>query len=170
MALVAGAPHSADVVALRDSELFALPADVFFEACEFDPSVMTELARLMILRSRQTARRGPMGDPSVFGFVPVGRPGPLRPLVERLEREIAELGYAVTTVGAEAAAAPTEWFSEVERTHDFVLYVAERDETAWAPFVPRQVDRLFRVGRGPKGKDEKAILEFLARTVQAREA
>ena len=29
---------------------------------------------------------------------------------------------------------------------------------------------LFRVGRGPKGKDEKAILEFLARTVQAREA
>jgi hypothetical protein len=29
---------------------------------------------------------------------------------------------------------------------------------------------LFRVGRGPKGKDEKAILDFLARTVQAREA
>jgi hypothetical protein len=29
---------------------------------------------------------------------------------------------------------------------------------------------LVRVGRGPKGKDEKAILDFLARTVQAREA
>ena len=29
---------------------------------------------------------------------------------------------------------------------------------------------LFRVGRGPKGKDEAAILEFLVRTVQAREA
>jgi hypothetical protein len=29
---------------------------------------------------------------------------------------------------------------------------------------------LFRVGRGPNGKDEKAILDFLARTVQAREA
>src|SRR5690606_14412328 len=46
------------------------------------------------------------------------------------------------------AAAPTEWFSEVERVHDFVLYVAERDDVAWAPFVPRQVDRLFQVGRG----------------------
>lgn len=29
---------------------------------------------------------------------------------------------------------------------------------------------LFRVGRGPKGKDEKAILDFLAHTVQARAA
>ncbi len=150
MALIAGVPHSADVYALRDSEIFAVPKAAFFEAADTDASVMTELARLMIVRSRQVAKRGPAGDPSVFGFVPAGRPGPIRPLVERLEREITALGYAVTTVGAEAAAAPTEWFSEVERTHDFVLYVAERDEPAWAPFVPRQVDRLFQVGRGDK--------------------
>lgn len=150
MALIAGVTHSADVYALRDSEIFAVPKDAFFEACDAEPAVMIELAKLMILRSRQTARRGPVGEPAVFGFVPVGRPGPMRPIVERLEREIAALGYAVTTVGAEAAAAPTEWFSEVERVHDFVLYVAERDETAWAPFVPRQVDRLFRVGRGDR--------------------
>ncbi|WP_296595026.1 patatin-like phospholipase family protein [Phenylobacterium sp.] len=157
MALIAGIPHSADVYALRDSEIFAVPKQAFFEACEEDVTVMTELAKLMILRSRQTARRGPVGEPSVFGFVPVGRPGAIRPLVERLEREIAALGYAVTTVGAEAAAAPTEWFSEVERVHDFVLYVAERDETAWAPFVPRQVDRLFRVGRGDRPAEGEVV-------------
>jgi NTE family protein len=150
MALIAGIPHSADVYALRDSEIFAVPKEAFFEACEEDGAVMTELAKLMILRSRQATRRGHVGEPSVFGFVPVGRPGAMRPIVERLEREIAALGYAVTTVGAEAASAPTEWFSEVERVHDFVLYVAERDETSWAPFVPRQVDRLFRVGRGDR--------------------
>ncbi|WP_310540507.1 patatin-like phospholipase family protein, partial [Phenylobacterium sp.] len=150
MALIAGIPHSADVYALRDSEVFAVPKGVFFEACEADAAVMTELARLMILRSRQTARRGPVGDPSVFGFVAVGRPGPIRPLVERLEREIEALGYQVTTVGAEAVTAPTEWFSEVERVHDYVLYVAERDEATWAPFVPRLVDRLFQVARGDR--------------------
>ncbi len=150
MAMIAGVPHSADVYALRDSEIFAVPKDAFFEACDAEPAVMIELAKLMILRSRQTARRGPIGEPSVFGFVPVGRPGPVRPVVERLQREIEALGYAVTTVGSEAAVAPTEWFSEVERTHDFVLYVAERDEPAWASYVPRQVDRLFRVGRGDR--------------------
>jgi NTE family protein len=150
MALIAGVPHSADVYALRDSEIFAMPKDAFFAACDADASVMTELAKLMILRSRQTARRGSVGEPSVFGFIPVARPGPIRPLVERLAREIATLGYEVTTVGSEANAAPTEWFSEVERVHDFVLYVAERDEPDWAAFVPRQVDRLFRVGRGDR--------------------
>ena len=75
MALIAGIPHSADVYALRDSEIFAMPKDAFFEACDADASVMTELARLMILRSRQAARRGPVGEPSVFGFVAVGQPG-----------------------------------------------------------------------------------------------
>jgi len=91
MALIAGVPHSADVYALRDSEIFAVPKQAFFEACDEDGAVMTELARLMILRSRQVARRGPVGDPSVFGFVGTGRPGPIRPVVERLEREITAL-------------------------------------------------------------------------------
>jgi NTE family protein len=99
MSLVAGLPHSADVVALRDSEIYALPRETFFAACQADASVMTELARLMILRTRQEAGRGGMGEPSVFGFVSVGQPGPLRPTVERLDREVRRLGYAVTTVG-----------------------------------------------------------------------
>jgi NTE family protein len=150
MSLVAGAPHSAKVVALRDSEIFALPADVFFEACEADASVMTELARLMILRTRQAASRGAVGEPSVYGFTPVGEPGLLRPVVEKLAREIGRLGYTVEVVGVEAAHAPTEWFSEVERIHDFVLYVAETRDGAWRHSAARQVDRLFRVGRGDR--------------------
>jgi len=148
MALVAGLPHSADVVALRDCEIVALPRDVFLRACEADASVMTELARLMILRTRQAATRGPLGEPSVFGFITLGQPGPVRPVVERLERAIGDLGYSCTTVGVEAAGAPTEWFSDVERTHDFVLYVAEAEDGGWRAVVARQVDRLFRVGRG----------------------
>jgi len=150
MALIAGAPHSADVVALRDSEIFALPRDVFFEAVESDAAVMTELARLMILRTRQAAQRGPMGEPSVFGFVPIGQPGALRTLVERIGRAVGALGYSWTCVGVEAQSAPTEWFSEVERTHDFVLYVAEAADGNWRHAVSRQVDRLFRVGRGDR--------------------
>lgn len=151
MSLIAGAPHSADVVALRDSEIFALPRDVFFDAAEADASVMTELARLMILRTRQaSSQRGTMGEPSVFGFTPIGQPGVLRPLVERLALEIGRLGYSVTCIGAEAQNAPTEWFSDVERTHDFVLYIAEAGDAGWRHAVSRQVDRLFRVGRGDR--------------------
>jgi len=166
MALLAGAPHSAEVIALRDSEIFALPSDVFFAACERDAAVMTELARLTILRTREEHVNGAVGEPSVFGFTPVGQPGLLRPLVEQVAREIGRLGYLATVVGAEAATAPTEWYSEVERTHDFVLYVAEAEDAGWRQWVSRQADRLFRVGRGDRapppalpGADLEAPLE-----------
>ena len=148
MALVAGSSHSADVVALRDSEIVSLPRDAFFDACEADAAVMTELARLMILRTRQAVHQGGMGEPSVFGFTQAGDTGPLRPLIENLAQEVAALGYSATCIGVEAAGAPTEWFSNVERAHDFVLYVADDANAGWTHAVSRQVDRLFRIGCG----------------------
>jgi NTE family protein len=144
MALVAGGPHSATVTALRDSEILSLTRDAFFRSVESDPTVMTELARLMILRTRQSAQ-GVVGEPSVFGFIGVGDEIRVRPLVADLATRIGRLGYRVTVVGAEALQAPTEWFSNVERDHDFVLYVAEASEASWKALVSRQGDRLFRV-------------------------
>ena len=148
MALIAGAAHSANVLALRDSEILALPRDAFFHAAETDAEVMTQLARLMILRARQTVRKASIGEPSVFGFVAMASNARARDLAEAVAGAIARLDYSVTVVGAEAQHAPTEWFSNVEHAHDFVLYTAEADESAWKTLVGRQVDRLFRVGQG----------------------
>ena len=150
MALVAGAAHSANMVALRDSEVLSLPREDFFEAAEEDPTVMLELSRLMIRRARQAQTHAAIGDPSVFGFIAVEPGAAIRPIIDRLARCIEHLGYSVTVEGGESLLAPTEWFSNVEREHDFVLYVAEADETAWKHVVGRQVDRLFRVGRGER--------------------
>lgn len=150
MALVGGTAHSANMVALRDSEVLSLPRDDFFEAAEEDPRVMLELSRLMIRRARQAQTHAAIGDPSVFGFIAVEPGAAIRPIIERLARCIETLGYSVTVEGGESLSAPTEWFSNVEREHDFVLYVAEADETAWKHVVGRQVDRLFRVGRGDR--------------------
>jgi NTE family protein len=169
MALVAGAPHSARVVALRDSEIFSLPRNVFFDACEANAAVMTELARLMILRTRQAASRGSAGEPSVFGFIATADGVALRPLVEKLSSEIGRLGYSSTVVGAEAVSAPTEWFSNVERDHDFVLYVAEAKDLGWRQLVSRQVDRLFRVGRGDRKPPAALANTVLAAPLQVQQ-
>jgi NTE family protein len=147
MALVAGAPHSATVTALRDSEVLSLSRDDFFDAVASDPTVMTELARLMILRNRQSATGGVMGEPSVFGFIGLSPAAQVRSLAAGIAARIGKLGYRATIVGVEALRAPTEWFSNVERDHDFVLYVAEADEQAWRGLVSRQGDRLFRVAQ-----------------------
>jgi NTE family protein len=165
MALIAGAPHSATVAALRDSEVLALSRDEFFHSVESDPEVMTELARLMILRNRQSASGPVMGEPSVFGFIGLAASVRVRPLVTEIAARIGQLGYRATIVGAEALQAPTEWFSNVERDHDFVLYVADVEELSWKSLVSRQGDRLFRIARGadtpPPALPEAVAVETL---------
>ena len=149
MALIAGAPHSATVVALRDSEILALPRARVFEAADQDPHIMTELAQMMIARLRQAAAgHSPMGDPSVYGFIAADAGPAVRPLVERLAGLVEAMGYTVDVAGGEALMAPTEWFSSVEAGHDFVFYVAEHGQGGWSHVVGRQVDHMFRVGYG----------------------
>ncbi len=161
MAMVADTPHSTDVVALRDCEILMMPRQFFFDAVARDPTLMTELARLMIARARETGAGVVLGDPSVFGFVAIGEGPRLRALVDRIADAIRSLGYSVTVIGEEAGSAPTEWFSNVAHAHDFVLYVAESDETSWQLLLARQVDRLFRVAHGgsapPDAKKQRGL-------------
>jgi NTE family protein len=165
MALIAGTPHSASVVALRDSEILSLPRDAFFEAAERDPDLMIELAKLMLQRARPSVGPSTVGEPSVFGFVGVSEEIATRELVEQIALEIQSFGYSVATAGEESLSAPTEWFSNVEQAHDFVLYAADYEQTAWKQLVSRQVDRLFRVGRGDSAPPPHVDL-FSSRTLQ----
>jgi NTE family protein len=150
MSLIAGTPHTATVVALRDSEILALPREAFFSAAARHPDLMTELARLMILRARQAT--GTVAEPTVFGFVSLSE-RPILSFVTLLEAEIAAMGFSVKVVTSRALKSATEWFSAVEESHDYVLYAAEKDEPAWAHLCARQVDRLFLVARASDKPD-----------------
>ncbi|MBU1346220.1 MAG: patatin-like phospholipase family protein [Alphaproteobacteria bacterium] len=143
MALIAGAAHSASVVALRDSEILALPAEAFFDAVRTQPDVMIELSRLMLHRARERAPG--VTEPSVFGFISV-RGRPIRPFVDRVAASVVAQGFTCQVIDHSALSSVSEWFSRMEDTHDFVLYVAELDEPSWANLCARQVDRLFLVG------------------------
>ncbi|WP_374389318.1 patatin-like phospholipase family protein [Brevundimonas sp.] len=145
MAMLAGTPHTASVVALRDSEILALPREAFFEAARSEPDLMVELSRLMIHRARE--RTAGAAEPSVFGFV-AARPRPIRAFVERIAAAIQSMGFTCKVIDQTALASAAEWFNRVEDDHDYVLYVAELDQPAWAALCARQVDRLFVVGSG----------------------
>ncbi|MDO1560311.1 patatin-like phospholipase family protein [Brevundimonas sp. 2R-24] len=140
MSLLAGTPHSSTVVALRDSELLALPRDAFFEAARREPEVMTEMARLMIRRARDQGSG--VAEPSVFGFIGLREPL-VRPIVDRIAAEMEALGFTARVIGSDAMPSVAEWFSSIEDDYDVILYVAETEESAWAHFIRRQVDRLF---------------------------
>lgn len=154
MSLLAGTPHTATVVALRDSEVAALPRQAFLDAVGRHPEAMIELARLMVARARDTDGAG--ADPSVFGFISA-RARPIRPFVDRVRGAIEALGFSCEIVDHGALTSVAEWFSRIEESHDYVLYVAEREEIAWARLCARQVDRLFIVGDALQAPPASAV-------------
>jgi len=145
ISLVAGTNHRASVIALRDSEILALPRDELLAATQTDPHLMAELARLVARRMRENPDESLAGYPSVFGFIGITDGVDARRLAERVADLIRHMGYRAVAVGIEAQSLPTEWFSNVENAHDFVFYATEVDEKAWRGFVVRQADHLFRV-------------------------
>jgi NTE family protein len=165
MALIAGTPHTATVIAMRDSEILALPRAALLAEAQKRPKIMAELARLMIMRVRETGSRAAASDPTVFGFVGVDPSIQVRALLEQVEVQLAILGFSAAVVGREALAAPIVWFSTVEQQHDFVLYAAEAGDDAWAEVCGRQVDRLVLVGLGD-GKPPKEPSAFAAEAIR----
>jgi NTE family protein len=167
MALVAGTRHTASVVALRDSELMAIPREDFLKASAKDPEVMAELAHLMILRARRSGG-APAGEPVVFGFIGICPGAPVRELVDQLQARIVGMGYAVASAGAEVQSAPTEWFSNLEDRHDVVLYAAAYEETHWKSIVGRQVDQLFCVCMAEAAPSDRPLLHAAPPLVEQR--
>ena len=143
MAMLAGQNHLSQVVALRDSELIALPRSAFFEAARDEPQLMSALGQVMLARAEDN--HGPGNPASVFGFIS-GRSEPIRSLVERLARAVEAQGRTCLVIDQSALSSASEWFSKVEDSHDYVFYVAENDQAGWAGLCARQVDRLFVVG------------------------
>ena len=152
MALIAGTPHAATVVALRDSEVLALPREAFLLEARRRPLLMAELARLSVLRARAGALtvvqgEDASGEPNVFGFLGVAEGAPVRPTVERLARRLRGGGLKVAVAGSEALRQTGAWFSALEQAHDLVLLAAEAREAEWRQVCLRQLDQLFWVAR-----------------------
>jgi hypothetical protein len=101
MALLADRPHSASVVALRDSEVLALDRPAFFTAASERPDVMLELSRLLIARAAVGETSRPAAEPSVFALI--GWTAPARHLAEQVADALRAEGAAVAVIGAERA-------------------------------------------------------------------
>lgn len=142
MAMLAHTPHTAHVVALRDSEVIALPRTAFFDIVRTHPALMADVARVMIRRARQ---KGGNDDPSAFAFVSA-REKPVRHFVTKVVQQIEAEGYRCAVIDRLARPHGREWFRTLETNHDFIIYVAEAGDPVWATYCARQVDRIFIVG------------------------
>jgi NTE family protein len=133
--------HRTSLVALRDSELRALPIRKAERLLRRDPHVLAEVAHSALQRLGATepdTRR----STSIIGLVAVSEGLAARDFAERLAHDLQRLDRRTVVIGSEAAGWEPAQLSRLEETHDLVLMAAERDEVDFIAFCARQIDRL----------------------------
>lgn len=157
MALITGEPRTTRVTAVRTSVLVRLSRSAFYQLILEHPDVSIRLMRLLIERLRRAesrqrwvGTRKPEGQPVNITLVPstprmdgegiatdlttrLSRWG--RPLL--LTRAIVEARFGGAAVAASREAAPnayialTRWLDEEEAQNEFILFVADSEDSAW---------------------------------------
>ena len=152
MSLISGGhDHSAQLVALRDSELLRISPEGFEALIARHPRVMMNLMRQMV-RRLQYATRG-LGDwarPKTFAIVPLQDGLQDTSIAHRLAQALGDMGSRAAVLDAGASDQTAEWFNTFEAAHDVVFYRGDTPDSAWTHLCLRQADRIFLLARADR--------------------
>ncbi len=149
MAFLSAAPHTAAVFAMRDSELIRLPRAAFDKLIKRHPTLMRALAQMMVTRMRLNRREryGSASEPKVFALLATSPTINCLHVANMLAEALGKLGRSSVIVGPEAEDSSSEWFDQLERSHDVVLLYSPVADTHWFRLCLRQADRLWILAR-----------------------
>lgn len=151
MSLISGEAHSAQLVALRDTELLRISRQGFETLIARHPRVMLNMMRILVRRLQDTTRRPADGArPKTFAIVPLQDGLEDEPIAQRVAAALVEMGSKAAVVDASAAEQSAEWFTNFETAHDVVFYRGEAPESAWTQLCLRQADRILLLARADR--------------------
>ncbi len=139
--------HSAQLVALRDTELLRVGPEAFNQLVSRHPRVLLNLMRQTSRRLRNATRGSGSPRPRTFAIVPL-QPGlESAPVAHRLATALAEMGSRAAVLDIAAADQSAEWFNTFEASHDVVFYRGDMPDSSWTHQCLRQADRIFLLAR-----------------------
>ena len=150
MGLISGRPRSADVVALRDTELARISAKAFNEVLRGHPEAMLRIARLTVDRlaqSQSPAAAARSRGACTFTVLPQSMEVDFGGFASRLVKALAELGRAELVWSVRAKTHTSQWFNKIEAANDYVVYVADPTPDRWTKLCVRQADALLLLAR-----------------------
>ncbi|MEO8300531.1 MAG: patatin-like phospholipase family protein, partial [Rhizomicrobium sp.] len=149
MSLIAGSSnHSAQLVALRDTELLRINPDGFEALIARHPKVMMNLMQMLVKRLKDANRgRSPKSQPKTFAIVPLQDGLSEIPIAQRLTAALAAMGCRAAVLDAGASDQTAEWFNSFEQAHDVVFYRGDAPDSPWTQLCLRQADRIFLLAR-----------------------
>ena len=140
--------HSAQLVALRDSELLRISPQGFETLIGRHPRVMMNLMRILVKRLAQTTRSGSdRGRPKTFAIVPLQDSLEAAPVAYRIANALCEIGSRAAVLDINACEQSAEWFNAFEAAHDVVFYRGDAPDSPWTHQCLRQADRIFLLAR-----------------------
>ena len=166
MAILTGEPRNASVRAARDSELVCLKQEDLFALARQNLQVLVQVSAMSIQRlNRELAgvRRAP-GSLLTFALLPCDAEVPIEAFGRQLSDILCGLGSTACLTssqldeaiepGASQAALDdprnpdiVSWWTEIETSHRYVIYLAEAHNSQWSRRCIRQADRVVLVGR-----------------------
>jgi NTE family protein len=150
MGLISGRPRSADVIALRDTELARISAQAFNEVLRGQPEAMLRIARLTVDRlaqSQSPAAAARSRGACTFTVLPQSVEVDFGGFASRLVKALAELGRAELVWSVRAKTHTSQWFNKIEAANDYVVYVADPTPDRWTKLCVRQADALLLLAR-----------------------
>ncbi|HTO40873.1 MAG TPA: patatin-like phospholipase family protein [Rhizomicrobium sp.] len=150
MSLISGESHSAQLVALRDTELLRVSPHSFDGLIARFPRVMLNLMRVLVKRL-QNANSGidRTMRPKTFAIIPL-QAGLDEAIAMRLAAALVEMGSRAAVLDSRSADQSAEWFANFEAGHDIVFYCGNAPEGAWTNLCLRQADRIFLLARSDR--------------------
>jgi NTE family protein len=140
--------HSAQLVAMRDTELLRISPDGFEALIGRHPRVMMNLMQMLVKRLKD-ANRGRVGRarPRTFAIVPLQEGLEEVPIAHRLATALGQMGSRAAVLDSAASEQTAEWFNTFEQAHDVVFYRGDAPGTPWTSQCIRQADRIYLLAR-----------------------
>jgi NTE family protein len=149
MGVITGEPRMATVTALRNSELISISKGDLETIAARNPAVVLAVCDTVVrrLRSSYEATPGPF-RPRTLCLVPHDSSVDANAAAEKIVAALKPSAALLVVNDEKTAQQAGDWFSNQEKIHDFVLYVADCTGTAWTRFCLRQSDCILLLARG----------------------
>lgn len=147
MAILSGAPRSASVYALRDTELLSVSRADVERLIEKHGDFAAALARLVLSRTRRPEESFQRGAPRIFALIGTSPSIDIDARAKDLAARISAYKLNVTWIPCSDTAPDSRDFDLTENAHDIVLLAARVDHSSWYRFVQRHADRFLVFAR-----------------------
>jgi NTE family protein len=166
LGFITGEAAAVTIKALRNSELLRISSRDLQSATKRCPGLLLAICSGVVQRL-QRVQPTSLAPPRfrTLCFVPADASIDIRPIVEKIAARLEIFGTVTIISASEASGKASAWFSEMERSFDFVLFLTDCNQSAWTRFCSRQSDRVVLLARGDTNPADCLALGLVRRDI-----